>query len=262
MLVSENANYTGFDRLLSRLKRDNTEHCNLPICNPRTEPCNLYQATTVAIDGPAASGKTAVGKLTSKQLDYRFLDTGSMYRAVTLEALMRDISLNDNGALSKLAVSLNFELLPQNTTGILAVDGNELNEELRDPRVDAAVSQISKIDGVRTALVEQQRIVCADGQIVVVGRDIGTVVVPDARVKVYLTAPIVVRANRRYSEIHSLGGNVDLDSLIEKLERRDHIDSTRASSPLRPADDAVQIDTENLSVKQVSDIVVNLAGTV
>ena len=217
--------------------------------------------TTVTIDGPAASGKTVVGKLVSKHLNYRFLDTGSMYRAITREALQKEIKLDDDIALSQLAIDTDIKLIPQDTSGCVLVNGKKLMHELRNPDVDKSVSQVSSVSGVRTALVKNQRMVCEDGEIVVVGRDIGTVVLPDARIKIYLTASLEIRAIRRHNDTTSQEGSFDTKTIVEKLRERDHIDSTRENSPLRPANDAVIIDTDNLSVEEVADIIVDFVGT-
>ena len=215
--------------------------------------------TTITIDGPAASGKTVVGKLVSKHLNYRFLDTGSMYRAITWEALQKKIDLDDDIALSKLAIDTDIKLISQDTSGYILVNGKKM-QELRNPDVDASVSQVSSVSGVRTALVKTQRMVCKDGEIVVVGRDIGTVVLPDARIKIYLTASLKIRASRRHDDITSQEGSFDTKTVVEKLRERDHIDSTRENSPLRPAYDAIRIDTDNLGIKEVAEMIVDLVG--
>ena len=221
----------------------------------------MSRNTTVTIDGPASSGKTVVGKLVSKHLNYRFLDTGSMYRAITREALKKEINLDDDIALSQLAIDTDIKLIPQDISGLILVNGKKLLHELRDPDIDKSVSQVSSVSGVRTALVKRQRMVCEEGEIVVVGRDIGTVVLPDARIKIYLTASLEIRARRRHDESTSQEGRFDTKNIFEKLRKRDLVDSTRENSPLRPADDAVIIDTDNLSIEEVADIIVDLVGT-
>ena len=184
-----------------------------------------------------------------------------MYRAITREALKKEINLDDDIALSRLAIDTDIKLIPQDISGLILVNGKKLLHELRNPDIDKSVSQVSSVSGVRTALVKRQRMVCKEGEIVVVGRDIGTVVLPDARIKIYLTASLEIRARRRHDEITSQEGRFDTKNIFEKLRKRDLVDSTRENSPLRPADDAVIIDTDNLSIEEVADIIVDLVGT-
>ena len=206
----------------------------------------------IAIDGPVASGKTVVGRLIAQRLGCRFLDTGIMYRAVTLVALNRGVELGDDEALAWLATSLEMRLVPGEAGDRLLVDGEDVTDFLREPDVDRGVSQVSAVSGVRSALVEQQRAIAKEGSIVMLGRDIGTVVLPKADVKVFLTASVEVRARRRYRELQEDGSDISYDQVASDLERRDRIDSERAASPLRPADDATQIDTDNLSVEEIA----------
>lgn len=206
----------------------------------------------IAIDGPVASGKTVVGRLIAERLGCRFLDTGIMYRAVTLVALNRGVELEDDEALAGLATSLEMRLVPGEAGDRLLVDGEDVTDFLREPEVDRGVSQVSAVSGVRSALVEQQRVIAREGSIVMLGRDIGTVVLPKADVKVFLTASVEVRARRRYRELQENGSDISYDQVASDLERRDRIDSERAASPLRPADDATQIDTDNLDVEEIA----------
>ena len=206
----------------------------------------------IAIDGPVASGKTVVGRLIAQSLGCRFLDTGIMYRAVTLVALNRGVELGDDEALEGLATSLEMRLVPGEAGDRLLVDGEDVTDFLREPEVDRGVSQVSAVSGVRSALVEQQRVIAREGSIVMLGRDIGTVVLPKADVKVFLTASVEVRARRRYRELQENGSDISYDQVASDLERRDRIDSERAASPLRPADDATQIDTDNLDVEEIA----------
>ena len=207
----------------------------------------------IAIDGPVASGKTVVGRLAAQRLGCRFLDTGIMYRAVTWVALSRGVGLGDDEALAELATSLEMRLVPGEAGDRLLVDGEDVTDFLREPEVDRGVSQVSAVSGVRRALVEQQRAIASEGSIVMLGRDIGTVVLPDADVKVFLKASVEVRARRRYSELQEKGSDISYDQVASDLERRDRIDSERADSPLRPADDAIQIDTDSLSVEDIAE---------
>ena len=207
----------------------------------------------IAIDGPVASGKTVVGRLIAQRLGCRFLDTGIMYRAVTWVALNRGVELGNDEALSDLATSLDIRLVAGAAGDRLLVDGEDVTDFLREPDVDRGVSQVSAVSGVRRALVGQQRAIASEGSIVVLGRDIGTVVLPDADVKVFLKASAEVRARRRYCELQEKGSGISYDQVASDLERRDRIDSERADSPLRPADDAIQIDTDSLSVEDIAE---------
>ena len=206
---------------------------------------------TIAIDGPAASGKTVVGRELASRLEFRFLDTGNMYRAVTWAALDRSIGLKDEGALQELAESIEIRLVPMNGLDRLLADGRDVTDLLRQREIDRGVSDVSAVSGVRRAMVPQQRAVADQGPIVMVGRDIGTVVLPDAKVKVFLMASSNVRARRRHRENLEKGITTDLGQVTIDLKRRDTQDTERADSPLRPADDALEIDTDSLSVEEV-----------
>ena len=206
---------------------------------------------TVAIDGPVASGKTVVGRELAGRLKCRFLDTGNMYRAVTLAALDRNIGLKDQSALQELAEAIEIRLVPVNGSDRLLVDSRDVTDLLREREIDRGVSAVSAVSGVRRAMVPQQRAVADEGPIVMVGRDIGTVVLPDARVKVFLRASQQVRARRRHMENTEKGLTTDLDQVTVDLKRRDMQDSEREDSPLQPADDALEIDTDSLSVEEV-----------
>ena len=206
---------------------------------------------TIAIDGPVASGKTVVGRELAVRLSCRFLDTGNMYRAVTLAALDRNIGLKDQRALQELAEGIEIRLVPVNGSDRLLVDSRDVTDLLRQREIDRGVSAVSAVSGVRRAMVPQQRAVADEGPIVMVGRDIGTVVLPDARVKVFLKASQQVRAQRRHMENTEKGLTTDLNQVTIDLKRRDKQDSEREDSPLRPADDALEIDTDSLSVEEV-----------
>ena len=222
----------------------------------------MNRPIAIAIDGPVAAGKTVVGTLLARRLGFRFLDTGSMYRAVTWAALQRGIGLDDDRALAKLAASVDIRVVPQELGEGIMVDGVEVTGHLRDPRVERGVSLVSKVSGVRTALVAQQRVIAAESPIVMAGRDIGTVVLPCAEVKVYLTASVNVRARRRCREFADRGEPIDCSVVMEELLRRDKIDSERSDSPLRPAEDAVHIDTDDVGVEELERRIACLVGRV
>ena len=210
----------------------------------------------IAIDGPVASGKTVVGRTVAVRLGYRFLDTGAMYRAVTWVAIRREVELADCRALASLARSIAMRLEAGDR---LTVDGEDVTDHLRDDAVQRAVSSVSAVPGVRTALVSQQQAVAGLGPIVMVGRDIGTDVLPDARIKIFLRASAEVRARRRYDQIREGGGSTSYDRVVCDLAHRDKIDSERAVSPLRPAPDAIVIDTDRMTVEQVIERVQHIA---
>ena len=225
----------------------------------------LDKPAAIAIDGPVASGKTAVGTLAAKRLGFRFLDTGVFYRAATLAALERGIDLEDQAALVKVVRNTEIQVAPppahpgQAGGDRLLVDGRDVTDRLRSPEVESGVSLVAKVSGVRSALVKRQRAVARQGPIVMVGRDIGTVVLPDAPVKVYLTASVEVRARRRSLELQDQDLRADYGQVLDEIIRRDKIDSERADSPLRPAADAVQIETDDLGLEELAQRVVQLA---
>lgn len=204
----------------------------------------------IAIDGPVAAGKTAVGKALAQRLGWRFLDTGAMYRAVAWAALQRNISPDDADALTALASSLQVDLANGPDPRWL-VDGRDVTQELRSPQVEAIVSQVSAVPGVRRAMVARQRALAAGGNIIVAGRDIGTVVLPDAPLKVFLLASVETRARRRWLEVQNAGTPPTLEEVRRSLEERDRRDSSRSLSPLRPAPDAVLLDTDPYTIEEV-----------
>ncbi len=209
----------------------------------------------VAIDGPAASGKSTVARALAERLGAHYLDTGAMYRAVAHAALEHGIDLDDGAALTALASvsEIGFEHAddaPLPTAVLL--DGADVTSAIRTPEVDAAVSAVAKDPGVRRALVAHQRALASGADVVVVeGRDIGTVVFPDAGLKVFLTASAEERARRRHVEMNERGRAVDSQVVLEELERRDTADSSRETSPLAAAPDAVHVDTTGLSIAEV-----------
>ncbi len=203
----------------------------------------MPKPSTIAIDGPAACGKTTVGRLLAKKLGYRFVDTGAMYRALTWEALRLGVDIEDEGALGRLAESTKMELSSDGGEGII-VNGCCINNELRSPKVDFGVSPVAKVAGVRKVLVRNQRLMARDGNIVMVGRDIGTNVLLDADLKVYLDVSVENQARRRYKEMVEQGEKADYEDILANLVRRDRIDSKRSVNPLRKAEDAHVINTD------------------
>ncbi|MHB8375400.1 MAG: (d)CMP kinase [Dehalococcoidia bacterium] len=222
------------------------------------------RASTIAIDGPAASGKSVVGALVAGRIAYRFLDTGAMYRAVTWAALRRGIDAHDAEALAALADGLRLAVVlgegdAIEPTGVV-VDGEDATPYLREQDVEDNVSLVSRVEGVRAALVRIQRALAAAGRVVMAGRDIGSVVLPDADLKVYLDASREVRARRREEQLRAAGGEPDFGALLADLARRDGIDSSRAVSPLTAAAGAVIIKTDELSIEQVVARILELAS--
>jgi len=213
----------------------------------------------IAIDGPAGAGKSTVARTLARRLGVGYLDTGAMYRAVTWLALARGVDPADGEALAELARTHPVVLTPSEDVLRVAVDGRDVTEEIRDPAVTDAVSQVSAHAGVRAAVTAAQRAMLAEGGWVSDGRDVGTVVWPAAEVKVFLTAAAEERARRRREELAARGVGRDLDEVLADIRRRDHLDTTRAESPLRRADDAVEIDSSRLSVDEVVEMVATLA---
>ncbi len=215
----------------------------------------MSKATTIAIDGPAASGKSTIGHLLAERLGYLYLDTGAMYRAVALAALKRGIDTNDEKAVSELASSIDLRILPATERDgrqyTVLLDGEDVTWQIRSPEVNAVVSQVSAYHGVRQAMTELQREIGRKGKVVMVGRDIGTVVMPDADLKIYLDASVEERARRRYKEMIEQGRCVTMEEVMEQIRKRDSIDSGRDLAPLRPAPDAVIIDTTNMDIDAV-----------
>lgn len=216
----------------------------------------------IAIDGPAASGKSTIGLRLAQALGYLFFDTGVMYRAVTWLALERGIDVGDEAAVTALAEEAQIDVAPASRPDGRAcdvlVDGRDITWETRSPQVDANVSLVSAYPGVRRALTQQQRRIGLRGDIVMVGRDIGTVVLPDADLKIYLDATAAERARRRYDEIVARGGRADYDEILKRVIERDRIDSTRDVAPLRAAEDAIVVDSNELTADQVFEQVFSL----
>lgn len=207
--------------------------------------------TVVAIDGPAGAGKSTVARHVSRDLGYIYIDTGAMYRAITLKALEFGVSLDDEDALTKLARETNIRLTYDNHTQVLYLDGRNVSDEIRSPQVTQNVSLVAKVPGVRIEMVELQRQLAKEGGVVMDGRDIGTYVLPDADCKVFLTASAAERARRRSKDMIALGYTVDLAQLEKDIVRRDEIDSTREMAPLSVAPDAVLIDSSTMTFDEV-----------
>jgi cytidylate kinase len=219
----------------------------------------LPRPRTIAIDGPAAAGKSTIGYELAKRLNYLYLDTGVMYRAVTWAALEQGISVSEERAVTRLSETLDIDILPPTVEDgrqyTVLVDGKDITWRIRDAAVEAGVSAVSSYRGVRQALVAKQRAIGARQSVVMVGRDIGTVVLPDADLKLYLDAKMAERAKRRYDELVERGEKPNYERIKAAMRRRDQIDSGRAISPLKTAQDAVVVDTTALSIDKVLDLI-------
>jgi cytidylate kinase len=214
----------------------------------------MPQNSNVAIDGFSASGKTTVAKILASELQILYLDTGAMYRSVTYLALKNGTDLDGGSALIAMLAHHKFEIVPDpdRVAGYrVVIDGEDTGDRLFEPDVSAAVSSVAALPAVRTELVARQRALATHGTVVMAGRDIGTVVLPDARYKFFLTASVDERARRRQAEFHERGLDVPFEEVRAQIVERDRLDSTRAVSPLRAAPDAVTIDSTDLQPQEV-----------
>ncbi len=210
---------------------------------------------SIAIDGPGAVGKTTVGRILALQLGWLFLDTGAMYRAITLLVQQRGFDVESNEShIVKLAESADIQLT-QDGSGLprIFLSGTDVTDAIKSTEVERQVSLVSRISGVRVALVRKQQEMARRGRIIMAGRDIGTVVMPGAKLKFFLTATPAIRADRRFKEMYAGGSDHTYEGVLSDLIRRDKLDSERAISPLRPADDAIMVDTTALTLDQVVD---------
>ena len=204
----------------------------------------------VAIDGPAASGKSTTAKMVAKKLQMTYLDTGAMYRAVTLALLRSNTDLDDYDSVCQVVDELELDIYDQEGKTVVILDGEDVSQAIRSVPVTKNVSAVSAMKYVREAMVEIQRNIGKKTNCVVEGRDIGTVVFPDAEFKIFMVADVKMRAERRLKELHEMGDYQSLQEVMADLKRRDKKDSTRAHSPLQKAGDAIEIDTSMLSINQ------------
>jgi cytidylate kinase len=212
----------------------------------------------VAIDGPAASGKSTTSKMVAKKLNMTYLDTGAMYRAVTLALLRSNTDLDDYDSVCQVVDELELDIYDQGAKTIVRLDGEDVSQAIRSMQVTENVSAVSAVKYVREAMVEIQRNIGKKTNCVVEGRDIGTVVFPDAEFKIFMVADVKMRAERRLKELHEMGENRSLQEVMTDLKRRDEKDSTRSHSPLQKADEAIEIDTSMLSIDQQVEKIINL----
>lgn len=213
----------------------------------------------VAIDGPAGAGKSTIAKLAAEKLGYAYIDTGAMYRSVAWKFLQTGEAF-DEEFISKLSNEMVIEFKPEASVNRVFVDGVEVTSAIRTPEVTNIVSKVSAIGAVREAMVAQQRRMGEAGGVLMDGRDIGTVVFPNAQLKIFLTASVEERAQRRYNEMIAKNQEVDFEQLKQEIISRDKQDSERAISPLRQAEDALLLDTTSMSIDEVAAKILELVG--
>ena len=206
--------------------------------------------TKIAIDGPAGAGKSTISKKVAKELGYVYIDTGAMYRTVGLKAVRMGIDTTDEKAVSAILSDLDIDIRHEGVEQHIFLDGENVSGEIRTPEISMAASNVSAIGNVRVALVDMQRKLAANHDVVMDGRDIATFVLPDAEVKIFLTASVDARAERRYKELIEKGTEVSFEDVKKEMIQRDKNDSTRAVSPLKIAEDATVIDTSELNLEQ------------
>ena len=211
----------------------------------------------VAIDGPASAGKSTVAKLVAAKFSYIYCDTGAMYRSTTLKALRNGYKLDDEASILKMLANTEITFKPGEKQQKVFVDGEEVTNDIRQENVTNNVSTVASLSGVRKELVNRQQQIAAAGGIVMDGRDIGTTVLPDAKVKIFLIASVDERAERRFKDNAEKGIHVPLEKLKQEIEERDYKDSHRKVSPLTKADDAKEIDTTSMSIEDVVNAISN-----
>ncbi|MFC4324154.1 (d)CMP kinase [Litchfieldia salsa] len=215
---------------------------------------------SIAIDGPAAAGKSTVAKIIAKKLSYIYIDTGAMYRSLTYKAIAEEINLEDEDKLLELLLHTKIELKPVPNGQLVYLDGVNVTEEIRSNLVTNSVSIVAKHRAVREEMVSRQQQLAVNGGVVMDGRDIGTHVLPNAEIKVFLLASVEERAVRRHEENVSKGMESNLDRLKEEIALRDQLDSEREVAPLKKADDAIEIDTTSMAIPEVVDKIMNLVN--
>lgn len=214
----------------------------------------MSKGLQVAIDGPASAGKSTVAKLVAKRFNYIYCDTGAMYRAVTLAALQKGVAMDDQDEIAKIAQQVKIDFQPGEPEQRVFLNGEEVTDDIRSTKVTANVSAVAAVAAVRAEMTRQQRAIAAQNGIVMDGRDIGTTVLPNAPVKIFMVASAYERARRRFAENQAKGiATSSLAELQKAIELRDKKDSTRAVSPLTQAPDAIKLDTTKLTIDEVVD---------
>lgn len=214
---------------------------------------------TIAIDGPAASGKSTTAREVARRLDYTYIDSGAMYRAVTLKALQNGINVNNFKKIEEIAEKMHITFEKSNEKTIIFMDGIDVSEEIRTPEVDQHISPVAANPGVRKILVKKQQEMATTGGIVMDGRDIGTVVFPKAELKVFMIASVKERAIRRKKELEQKGILIDKDKVVQNIQYRDQQDASRNHGPLKKAPDAIEIDTSKMSIPEQVEKILELA---
>lgn len=218
----------------------------------------MMKKLTVAIDGPAGAGKSSAARLAAGNVHYLYIDTGAMYRAITWAILQHHVDIQDEAAVSAFIQPLSVRLEPLADTCRVYVNDAEITEEIRTQTISSHVSSVAALAVVRQKLVQLQRDMAKQGGVILDGRDIGTVVLPDADIKIFLTASVHSRAKRRYLEMQAKGSTETLEEIENSIAHRDYLDSHRAVSPLKQADDAMLLDNSELNLEETADVITKL----
>ena len=221
----------------------------------------MPKISTIAIDGPVAAGKSAVGTLLARKLGFRFVDTGMMYRSITLAVIKNNIDPEDEIPVTDIANATEIEVTFGDNP-VINVNGQDVTNQLRTREVEQGVSRISRFIGVREAMVSRQRLLGENGMIVMAGRDIGTVVLPNADLKIFLTASAEERARRRYQEMLHSGQLPDFEQVLDDLRQRDKLDTERTNSPLKPSDEAHILNTDKIELSEVVERIISTMETI
>ncbi len=215
----------------------------------------------IAIDGPSASGKSTLGKLVAKELGYLYIDTGAIYRAITWKALKNNLDLKDERLMQKLVSETQLSIKKVNDNEEyfqILVDGKDVTKEIRNPEIDQNVSQLARLPAVRQQLISLQRNLAKNGKVIMEGRDIGSVILPNADIKLFFTAPEEERVRRRYQELKDKGYEISYEEVREQIIKRDLIDSSRGCAPLIKTEDAIVIDSTNKNIEEVKNDVLTI----
>ena len=218
----------------------------------------MTKRISIAIDGPAAAGKSTIAKIVAKKLSYVYIDTGAMYRALTLKALNESINLEDELALEEILNKTTIQLVPTENGQQIILDGEDVTDAIRQPEVTNNVSVVSMPKKVREEMVRRQREFAVNGGVVMDGRDIGTAVLPNAELKIFMIASVLERAERRFAENQTKGIHTPLSTLMDEIARRDKLDSEREVSPLVKANDAIELDTTSMTISEVVDYIMSI----
>ncbi|GEN84720.1 cytidylate kinase [Sporosarcina luteola] len=219
----------------------------------------MLNGIIIAIDGPAAAGKSTIAKKVAQKLGFTYIDTGAMYRALTHKAIRSDINMDSDKDLGDLLLHTEILLIPKNGGQAVLIDGVDCSDEIRSQEVTSNVSKVAAHTTVRKLMIEKQRALAEGTGVVMDGRDIGTAVLPAAELKIFMTASVDERAERRFQENEKRGIHSSLSQLKEEIENRDRADSEREISPLKMADDAILVDTTSMSIDEVADKLIELA---